>query len=103
MVGKDAKGRFTKGNQYGKKSNGGGRKSKQVEQKYLDAIKSAVTVDDLVRIFDVGLARAKAGDIAWARLILDYTVGPPVKRIEADINTIADITLVWPENDDTND
>jgi hypothetical protein len=73
-----------------------------VEDKYRAAIKRAVTPKDLERVFLSLLARAKAGDVRAARIIVEYLLGKPAQTINADItaNGMLDVLLRWSDDDD---
>lgn len=103
MADRDANGRFVKG--HAPTNNGkGGRKRRSVEEKYLEAIKKAVSVDDLQAIFNTGFARAKAGDLGWAKLICEYLIGKPTQYVDQSIDLQGAVGLTveyvndWREN-----
>ena len=41
-----------------------------------------VRIGDWEKICLTGIARAKAGDVGWARFIADYLMGKPIQRTE---------------------
>lgn len=46
-----------------------------------------VKADDWERIIETGIARAKAGDLGWARFLAEYLIGRPAQHIDADIQS----------------
>ena len=70
--GRDAAGRFTKGNPGGP-GNPMGRRVAALRRALLDA----VTEEDVRALAGALLEKAKGGDVAAARLIMPYLVGPP--------------------------
>jgi hypothetical protein len=87
--GRDENGRFVKGHS----GNPNGRKPKSVEEKYLAAIKKAVTQKELTQIFQSMAARAKAGDVRAARLIVEYLIGKPDQNIFADLKNSGELLV----------
>ena len=81
MSEREQNGRFGKGNQIAK-GNNGGRPRRTVEERCLAQLVNAVSEEDLDKMISVGLSRAKAGDIAWAKLLLGYLIGLPIQRTE---------------------
>ena len=79
--GRDENGRFTEGHRLSV-GNGGGRPKRSVEERCLAQLVKAVSEEDLDKMISVGLSRAKAGDIAWAKLLLGYLIGLPIQRTE---------------------
>jgi hypothetical protein len=77
--GRDAKGRFAKGNLFGP----GNPHARRVAQ-YRRALWNAVTDDDIAAIVRRQVEKAKEGDTAAAKLILAYTAGKPVPTVDAD-------------------
>jgi hypothetical protein len=73
-----ANGQFEKGHS----GNPKGRPKRATEERYIREIQGTVTLDDWRRILQVGTARAKSGDLGWAKFLADYLIGPPVKRTE---------------------
>ena len=100
MKGRDAKGRFTKGNQFGK---GKGRPNRSTEDKYLRVFSDTVTEEDLKQILEVAMSRAKAGDVSFARLILEHGLGKPAQRVQVEGISDLNIALIWPEDDNADD
>ncbi|MDH3583870.1 MAG: hypothetical protein OER86_06615 [Phycisphaerae bacterium] len=75
--GKDAKGRFAKGNAGGP----GNPHAKQVGQ-LRSAMLNAVSEEDIARIIATLVDLAKGGDVQAAKLVLERTLGRPT---EADL------------------
>lgn len=100
MKGRDAKGRFTKGNHFGK---GKGRPNRNTEEKYLRVFSDTVTDEDLQEILRVVMSRAKAADMVAARIIFDYALGKPAQRVEVETTGDLNIALVWPEDEKYDD
>jgi len=69
-------GKFVKGNK------AGGRKTRPVEQRYLERFKKCVSVDDIDEIIKVAVKGAKRGDPQDRKFIFDYLVGQPIQRVE---------------------
>ncbi len=70
--GRDTAGRFTKGNPGGP-GNPMGRRVAELRRALLDA----VSEEDVRALAAALLEKAKAGEVAAARLIMPYLVGPP--------------------------
>ncbi|NOY41178.1 MAG: hypothetical protein GXP26_04995 [Planctomycetes bacterium] len=77
LEGRDAAGRFTAGNTLSR-----GRPRRERETEFLDAFCGALPASELAEVTKAILARAKAGNIPAARLLLEYAVGKPTTRIE---------------------
>jgi hypothetical protein len=77
----------------GHSGNPKGRPRKSVEEKYLSALRDAVTMDDLQKMFAVGLSRAKAGDLGWAKLIAEYLIGKPTQYVDAALQAGGTVRL----------
>ena len=75
------RGRFAAGN-----PGGPGRPRKETEQGYADAMRDAITPADLCDVLKSMVRRAKGGDVAATKLVLNYTVGLPTQRIEQNIS-----------------
>ena|SRR3990172_2127122 len=86
--GRDAGGRFVKGNPGGK----GNPRAKQVAD-LRRTLLSAVTDDDLRRIVRMLIDKAVGGDVAAAREVLDRMLGKPKATVEADVNLSSDAGL----------
>lgn len=100
MKGRDAKGRFTRGNQFGK---GKGRPKRNTEEKYLRVFSDTVSEDDLKDIILAVMARAKAQDMVAARLILEYALGKPKQEMKVEAVSDLNIALTWPEDEEEQD
>ena len=74
MSEREQNGRFGKGNQIAK-GNNGGRPKRSVEERCLAQLANAVSEEDLDKVIQSGLSRAKAGDVAWAKLLPWSSVG----------------------------
>jgi hypothetical protein len=64
----------------GKSGNPKGRPVKQVN--YLGAILSTTTEEDVVEVFQKLLIKAKSGDIAATKIVLEYLAGKPKEQLE---------------------
>jgi alpha-D-ribose 1-methylphosphonate 5-triphosphate synthase subunit PhnG len=80
---RDARGRFPKG----VSGNPGGRPKVTTSERYLRKMARTVKMADWERIIETGIARAKAGDLGWARWLGEYLIGKPTQRIETDVTT----------------
>lgn len=78
LNGRDCAGRFGTGNNFGR-GNPFARRTAELRKAFYDA----VTADDLSAIAAVVVDKAKAGDLAAAKLILAYAVGSPESNAEA--------------------
>jgi hypothetical protein len=78
-TGRDANGRFARGNPGGP-GNPYYRRQAQLERALLDG----VTEDDVRSVMQVLLGLARGGDLAAIKLYLQYTVGQPKKDIDPD-------------------
>jgi hypothetical protein len=77
--GRDARGRFAKSNLGGP----GNPHARRVAQ-YRRALWNAVTDEDIAAIVRRQIEKAKDGDTAAAKLVLEYTAGKPVPTVDAD-------------------
>lgn len=75
--GRDDRGRFTPGNQFGQ-GNPAARRMHALRQTVLDSL----TEDDVRQVTRKLLELALAGDTTAIRLVLEYAVGRPVQAIE---------------------
>lgn len=100
MDGRNAKGQFVQGHQVSK---GKGRPRRSTEEKYLKTFSNTVTKKDLKEILLTVMARAKAGDMVAARIILEYGMGKPQQQVQVDVISDLNIVLVWPEDADDHD
>lgn len=73
---RDAQGKFTAGN-----PGGPGRPARPLEARYLDAVRMAVTVADLIAIFKKAVTAAKEGDLTAAKFVAAYCLGLPVDTV----------------------
>ena len=94
----DEKGRFIPGNRAG-----GGRKPKQVEREYIDALRSVCTPDSLKEYVQRAMKlaeeiRSPKAMINAATFVAEYTIGKPKQQIE--VTSGADL-LALLEQDDT--
>jgi hypothetical protein len=78
-IGRDVKGRFTKGNPGGP-GNPFARRTAAARKAFCEA----VSHQDLVEIARALKDRARGGDVAAARLVLAYVVGKPADVVEPD-------------------
>ena len=76
---RDESGRFTPGT-----APGPGRTDLADRGRYLKAVKTAVTHDDLVGVLKSMVTKATNGDVAAGRLILEYTLGRPALAISVE-------------------
>jgi hypothetical protein len=77
--GRDAHGRFAKGNPGGP-GNPFARRTAQLRR----VLSEAVTDEDVEAIAKRLLEQAKAGDVAAARLLLSYAIGQPTRAVDPD-------------------
>jgi hypothetical protein len=77
--GRDARGRFTRGNKGGP-GNPFNRRCAALRQLLLERVSD----DDLAAIVDRVVEMAKEGDLAAAKLVLSYTVGKPLPAVAPD-------------------
>ena len=68
----------------GKSGNPKGRPVKQVN--YLGAILSTTTEEDVVEVFQKLLIKAKSGDIAATKIVLEYLAGKPAQQVDVTSN-----------------
>ena len=79
-VDRDAGGRFLKGNCGGP----GNPHAKQIAR-LKSALHEALTEDGIAAVAQAMLQRAKGGDVAAARLLLEYAIGKPVAGSTATV------------------
>jgi len=72
-AGRNAKGRFEKGNSFGT-----GRRVSELRKAFVEA----VTPEDVREMVAAIVGRAKQGDIRAAQIVLPYIVGSPMKSEE---------------------
>jgi hypothetical protein len=77
--GRDARGRFTKGNAGGP-GNPFARRTARLHQ----ALCARVTEEDIEAVADQLVARARQGDLAAAKLLLAYVIGKPAVAVDPD-------------------
>jgi hypothetical protein len=77
--GRDSQGRFAKGN-----PGGPGNPFVRRVASLRNAMLDAVTEDDLRSVVQAVVGKAKAGDLAAAKLLLDYCIGRPPEAIDPD-------------------
>jgi len=92
--GRDTKGRFAKGNKIGI-----GRPRRSVEEKYLKCLRDNVSLEDFKIMVQQALKKAKGGDVALFKLLLNYLVGLPTQYTVTDIETSGEqiIRVVYEE------
>ena len=96
MEGRDAKGRFTKGNKFAKNH---GRPRRSAEEQYLERLATNVNADDFDMMIHSAIARAKAGDVACLRLLLNYLIGMPTQYVKQDLRGQIETLIVnWDVN-----
>ena len=76
---RDTNGRFVAGN---KASRNGGRPKKAREERYQEILTTSITFVDFQAIIHKLRDKAKRGDIAAAKLLLEYLVGKPPQQHE---------------------
>jgi hypothetical protein len=97
-VKRDANGRFAKGHS----GNPNGRPRRTTEEEFLHKLRSNVTCEDFERMIEVAISRAKAGDIQFTKLLLQYLIGMPTQYIKQDIaGALQHVIVNWDDN--TND
>ena len=101
--GRDAKGRFVKGHKFSV-GNNGGRPRRSVEEEFLKRLAENVTQDDFDKMILSAVSRAKAGDVACLRLLLQYLIGMPTQYVKQDIaGQLTHIIVNWDDHDGDND
>lgn len=94
MVDRDSKGRFVEGNTAAQGHKGaGGRPRRSTEETFLRALSERVTLEDWIKIIDVAMANAKAGDKDSRRWLSSYLIGLPTQYVNADIQQQGVITI----------
>ena len=80
---RDGNGRFVKG----KSGNPGGRPKVTTAERYLRKMARTVKMEDWEKILLTGIARAKSGDLGWARFLAEYLIGKPHQTIDAEVTS----------------
>ena len=97
MAARKTNGQFQKGHS----GNPKGRPKRTTEERYINAMARTVRMDDWKKIILTGIARAKAGDVGWARFIADYLMGKPAQRHEHSGPGGGPIVMVnWDDHND---
>jgi hypothetical protein len=55
-------------------------------ERYLRKMARTVKQEDWEKIITTGIARAKAGDLGWARFLAEYLIGKPHQTVDADVS-----------------
>lgn len=82
MPERDKRGRFAKGNK-----GGPGRPRRSVEEKYLRRLRQNINVEDFDLMVRQALSKAKGGDVALFKLLLNYLIGLPTQYVSTDVTT----------------
>ena len=77
--GRDARGRFLPGNQVGRR---GGRPPREMERQYLEAFQAGCSPERLAKIVAAVAAKAEAGSLEAAKLILRHAMPAWPLRVE---------------------
>ena len=81
--GRDANGRFVRGNRCAEGGKGGpGRPKREREERFLEITLAAVTFEDWRKIVKRAVLLAKTGNKDARKFLADYIIGPPVRRTE---------------------
>jgi hypothetical protein len=93
--GKDARGRFAPGNAFGR-----GDPHRRKRAQLQAAIVKLVSADDIAEIMAALIEKAKAGDIAATKEVLDRVFGKPTVAIESDGEplAVAGIQIVYADD-----
>ena len=78
-IGRDTKGRFAKGNQFG--VGNGGRPPRSTEESYLRAFGQAMPTQKWVDTLKVYAEKAADGDSVAMRFFANYLIGKPLERV----------------------
>ena len=98
--GRNAKGQFVKGHKLSV-GNSGGRPRRSVEEQYLARLATNIDQNDFDMMIQSALSRAKAGDVACLRLLLQYLIGMPTQYVKNDMAGQLEVIIIdW---DDAND
>lgn len=90
MADRDSNGRFVKGHKVSVGNKGGGRARRSTEERYLRALSDRVTPEDWIKIIDVAMANAKAGDKAARQWLSSYLIGLPTQYVSTDITSLGE-------------
>ena len=84
MKGREADGRFAKGNQVANGHSNGktGRPPKKREERFMEITLSTVTFARWKKVIEKALTQAERGDSAARKFLADYLVGPPGQRVD---------------------
>lgn len=102
--GKDSRGRFAPGNNYGSKSNGGGRPKDAERAKIIEIIDANVpseAVDAAWKRIAVILKTGGPGWLQFFEMYLDRRYGRPAQSIKADVDMSAFVVKVEWDEDNT--
>ena len=89
--GRNALGRFTKGNPYGGQSPGAPRQ--ELVRRFRELLYDMTAAEEIAEIWLAVMKKAKKGNLTAARLIFQYTLGDPDKFISVDYS--GGVELVW--------
>ncbi len=87
---RDTHGRFQPGHTYSRGPH------KAMHALYREAVRNAISEDDLARVFLKLAEMAKRGDVAAARLIADYLLGRPTTPPDMESPTPFDVRKLSP-------
>lgn len=83
MADRDEKGHFLKGHKIG----GPGRPRRPVEEKFLDALTGAVSIEDWKTAVRALLEKAMGGDERAFAVLASYLIGKPTEYVAADLTS----------------
>src|SRR5262249_58773622 len=86
--GRDSRGRFTKGNKGGP-GNPFMRRTAAMRREVAEAFEEG----ELKPLMKMLMVRALQGDMAAARLVLEYTVGKPAKAVDPDMEDVNNLEV----------
>lgn len=89
---RDAQGRFAPGNPGGP-GNPYARRVARLRQRFLEVLESEDAIERLVKTL---VAKASAGDVAAAKLVLAYTLGPPKDPEDDSTVRVPPSLALWP-------
>lgn len=90
MADRDKSGRFIKGN---RASVGAGRPRRATEERYLASLLKVVTPDEWKAVIEKLLDKAKKGDMAAIKMIMEYCVGRPTEYVKSDIDAVVAVGM----------